>query len=923
MKRNTKAAVCTLLPVALVSAACSTFSARSDSSGISITEVCTLNKTCLTDSYGEYSDWIEIHNSSAETVSLKGFCLSDDKENTEKWGFPDDAVIEAGEYMIVFASKNQSTESEYHTGFGLSKSGDELILSRNGGVVQTMDIPVLGEDKSYGISADGTMKIMTPTPAAPNEEEVPVPIFSEVSGFYNKEFDLSLSSENGCEIYYTTDGSDPTASDTAQCYGEKIKITDRSEEPNIYSSYTEDGTAVSISARTSYKAPTAAVDKCMVVRAAAKDSSGKYSDIVEKSYFITGDGLEEYEDITVISLVTDPENLFDPDRGIYVVGNKWKWSENDVWAEDTDPATMRNFHGRGSEWEREASITILENGISAVEQNMGIRIKGSSTRNNPQKSFNLFARSDYGDTKVEGAVFPENTDWEGTVIDKYDSFSLRASGMNRLRDGIVRELIKERPLSTLDMKPCVLFINGEYWGLYEFTERLSAEYIDSHYGISDKDVAMVKDGEAEEGDEAVCREFLDISAELSQLDMTDNDNYAEACGFVDIESMIEHYATGLYTGIFDWPNYNYAVWKNTGAAIEGNPYSDGKWRFVSYDFDHTMGFTYDIGWKNTKLYTYDMFAHMDKEKGDAPTSLFVALLDNDDFRSKFEKVYKEYADSVMSEAAVNKLLDKYREEYMDEAAASEMRWSEYTYSGTASEKLNGAKEKLEKDVFSNISEYFKYNAEYTLDHMKKYLSVSHSAANEPVYNAESLEILEKYLLGVGKLEKWAEYDLHRDFVIDCFDMIELRKIISDQIKSKPNLIASSSGWKLQKNTESGAAATALNLSGGLYVDVKDGGSSSDDISIVYGGSSLEAEKYSFSFSCRCSAEIDGRVKIVADNGDVLLDEKVQFTTENMPYSYSFSCKKDIASADIIIETGGGEGSYTATVTNGKLICLTN
>ena len=109
--------------------------------------------------------------------------------------------------------------------------------------------------------------------------------------------------------------------------------------------------------------------------------------------------MQNTKDLTVVSLVTDPENLFDAEKGIYVTGNqfiKWKNSENynprkNVW----DLNNKCNYFMRGAEWEREASITIFEKGTILLEQNLGIRIKGSSTRNTPCKSFNLMAKKKY------------------------------------------------------------------------------------------------------------------------------------------------------------------------------------------------------------------------------------------------------------------------------------------------------------------------------------------------------------------------------------------------------------------------------------------------------------------------------------------------------------------------------------------------
>ena len=140
------------------------------------------------------------------------------------------------------------------------------------------------------------------------------PGFSKISGFYPDNFKLKLSSEENTTIYYTVDSSDPRSSPTAQEFKDYILIYDRSSEPNIYSSIKEnEDSPVSVSRGNRFNGPVYPVDKAMVVRAVAKNAKGEFSDINSKTYFVTTDDLFQYQDQTVISIVTNPENLFDPD----------------------------------------------------------------------------------------------------------------------------------------------------------------------------------------------------------------------------------------------------------------------------------------------------------------------------------------------------------------------------------------------------------------------------------------------------------------------------------------------------------------------------------------------------------------------------------------------------------------------------------
>ena len=224
--------------------------------------------------------------------------------------------------------------------------------------------------------------------------------FSQDSGFYQTEFSLTLSSDDGSKIYYTTDGNDPINPNNAKENSSPIQIKDWSNEPNIYSDYDEDENSdISVSRGTWYKKPPFLMEKGMEIRAAVKTISG-FRKVFNSSYFVTTGQLAQYKQYTVVSLVTNPENLFVPDKGIYVTGTQyinWKNSGNynpgkSPWNTDK----VCNYFWRGSEWEREASIAIFEDGKVTLEQNVGIKIKGSSTRNMQQKNFNIYARKKYG-----------------------------------------------------------------------------------------------------------------------------------------------------------------------------------------------------------------------------------------------------------------------------------------------------------------------------------------------------------------------------------------------------------------------------------------------------------------------------------------------------------------------------------------------
>ena len=548
--------------------------------------------------------------------------------------------------------------------------------------------------------------------------------FSQESGFYPTEFDLTLTASD--PIYYTVDGSDPTKSNTAKEYTGPITVKDRSDEPNIYSDYAEDeNSPISVSRGTGYQKPPFLVEKGMVVRAATKTAQG-YSNIVEKSYFVTTGQLQQYKDYTVVSLVTNPENLFDPDKGIYVTGTQfinWKNSGNfnygkSVW----DPDNICNYFSRGSEWEREASITIFESGKVTLEQNVGIRIKGSSTRNMQQKNFNVYARKKYGSDKiVSSTLFPKNQDINGKPITEYDSISLRGiSDEARARDQFSTRLIKDRKLqSTYDLKNSVLFLNGEFWGMYVITEKFSNQFFESHYGIPKNDVIFIKEQDIKEGSPDEYTKLINFMDLYSNKDLSDDSNYQEVCNVIDCDSLMEHYATNIYLATYDWPNHNFGLWKNNGNKIDGNLYSDGKWRFMTYDLDYTIGKTY-ANFGGVEGYQYDMFRHMNGGGNKAPTNLFIALLKkNKDFKEKFMALFEEYANTIMSTDKANALIQEFQGEVAELIGYSQSRWWGY-FGGSRLENIAYAKNNYQTKILPDMKKFFEERPKYALDQMKQY-----------------------------------------------------------------------------------------------------------------------------------------------------------------------------------------------------------
>ena len=694
---------------------------------VKINEISTNNKNALIDVYGEKSNWIEIYNSGKNTVDISGYGLSNEFYIPFKWAFPKNTTINSDEYLIVYVSNKKTKDGEFHTNFELNKEGDILYFTDSKAeLIEKIEIPYLQDDETFGRDENDEFKTMLPSPETKNVKDIKPPKFSKKSGFYDDEFLLTLSTEEQSEIFYTIDGSNPFNSVTVQKYTEPIKIYDRSEEPNIYSEIGDDRDSPTfIGPLTGYSKPKYLLDKAMIIRAFCINEEG-ISKIITQSYFVTTGQLAQYKNITTISIVTNPENLFDPDKGIYVVGYKYLeemakiTSQAELWQKFWQINGECNYSQRGQEWERESSVSIFKNGNLVADQNMGLRIKGSSTRSAAGKSFNLYARKKYGKEYIEYPLFPNNYDVDNQVIDKYKSITLRSVYSDeRIRDEVVSKIIYDSKYDAIsDTKKCIVFINGEYWGFYVIIERFNEEYFQSHYKIPRDDVLVYREGDANN-----VKEYINFMETYSQKDLTSKEVFNEIDKYIEVNSLVEYFVIGIYIGIWDWPNHNDGIWKNGGVRIKKNPYTDGRWRYILYDFDFTMGRTYE-DYGGVEGYEYNNFKHLSRneDKIGFPNDFFKPFLKNEEFRNRFALMFCDYANDLFNIDRIKTIINDYTENYLDELSECIVRWRNYD-NGTKEEAFENYKNMYIKE-FDQMITFFEERPKYAFDHMKEYLNIT-------------------------------------------------------------------------------------------------------------------------------------------------------------------------------------------------------
>ena len=137
------------------------------------------------------------------------------------------------------------------------------------------------------------------------------------------------------------------------------------------------------------------------------------------------------------------------------------------------------------DWEKEAYADFFEEGKDGFSIPCGIKIFGQFSRGEDKKSFQLKFRDLYGEANLQYRVFDDLED-----ISEYNALVLRSGSQDSryamVRDEFLTSLAKDGSeyLYVQAYKPCVLYINGEYFGVYFLREKVSEDYVSQHLNVS-------------------------------------------------------------------------------------------------------------------------------------------------------------------------------------------------------------------------------------------------------------------------------------------------------------------------------------------------------------------------------------------------------------------------------------------------------
>ncbi|MDP8242716.1 MAG: CotH kinase family protein [Candidatus Hinthialibacter antarcticus] len=597
---------------------CTPFSIAAAYEGIVINEILAANTSTNLDQRNyNFGDWIELYNSTDEPQDLRSCYLTDDPFDLKKWRIIR-ARMAPKSHTLIWADAEPSID---HSNFKLNQTGEFIALvSKDGEIIDSLFYPAQMADVSYGRSPDASSiwrYFMEPTPNAPNLKtgeislnRIAAPVASLPAGFYDQRVRVTLDADADAQIHYTLDGSLPTLD--SPLYQRRLVFSQTS-----------------------------------VLRARAFSVGRIPSRVVTHTYLIG-----EQVALPVVSLAAEPDHFFDDEIGIYVDG-----SNGTTGNCSDDP---RNWN---QDWERPVSVEFFEtDGAPGFTLDAGVKIYGGCSRQRDRRSLAIFAREKYGAAELAYPLFPDKP------IQSFQSFVLRNSGNDAehtlIRDGLMQATVKgQLDIDYQSFRPAVVFLNGEYWGLYNIREKINEHYAASNHGVAPDQVDLLYNDRKIFSGEKDHYEALRLF--LLRNDLADADTYRWVKTQMDINEYINYQIAQIYFSNTDWPSNNLKYWR---------PHTpSGRWRWILFDTD------FGFGLKDNGLSHNTLAFALDPNETGWPnpawsTLLFRKLIRNDEFKQTFIQRFTVCLQAAFEPARVMDLVESFSAQIAAEIPRHISRW---------------------------------------------------------------------------------------------------------------------------------------------------------------------------------------------------------------------------------------------------------
>lgn len=638
----------------------------------------------MDDRYDFPDSWVELYNSGEQSINLKGWYLSNDKDDLCLWQIPINCEVPAKGYKILYLDKE---EKGLHANFRLDIKGEVLYLTKPDGqtvVDQSKKFDKLAPNNAYGRTEDGTDYwgwMLSPTPGISNngtqtvnkEQIVPSVKFSQEGGLYDTAISVALKASideapYNTSIYYTTDGT----------------------EPNLQSKR--------------YTSPLS-IDSTTIIRAKVIVDGYLNQPSNVSSYLFPNRELT----LPVISLAISPDYLWDDMIGIYTKGQNgayyYKLDDYFNWAQD---------------WRRPVNMEYFVDGKEEINQLGEMRIMGGFSREKPQKSLAVYANKRFGEKRFDYNFFQEKE----PLDDGYKSIILRNSGQdfNRsfMRDAVNQYFVAGKiDIDYQAYQPAIVFLNGEYWGIHNIRERSNDDFVASNYDTEDID--MLEDfKELKAGDTKNFDAFY-------KLVTSKNFTYAELASYLDIEESQNFFILETFIANHDWPHNNNVCWRKR----EG-----GKWRFITKDTDYSTDFG-STSYFNAFEYINNGTSVLNK--------IINGCWGNDQYKEQFIDRYTVYLGDIFQKDITIALVDSFANQIDEEMKIARPRWDlTYDYWQTNIKNMRNWLRVRPNYVYDHLQSFFQLQKPISVTiktnqqgkSLGKELSINNITVHEAMFNGK-------------------------------------------------------------------------------------------------------------------------------------------------------------------------------------------
>lgn len=500
-------------------------------SQVVINEYSCANVSIITNSFSDQDDYIELYNAGSSVVDIGSFYLSDKQNNPMKWQFPPSVILNPGQFLLVYASSRDTlVGGVYHTNFKLTQTRNERIVFSNSLGILVDQVLINRTQTNHSRmrypngSADWVLSTI-PSPGASNAGPSEEYMPAPV-------FSLPAGAYSGSA----------TVSLSGAPAGAKIHFTTDGSEPLISS--------------TLYSSPLT-FNQTTVLRAKIFNSNPAIpaSFTETNTYFI---------------------DVNHPMPVLSVCGTQL----NNLFSGNTTP--------------RIGSLEYFDESMTLIDESTGEYNKhGNDSWAYAQRGVDFICRDEFGyNADIRHQIFPikERDNYQRLILKAAANDNYPFASGAHVRDAYVHTLsqLADLKLDERTSRFCVVYMNGQYWGIYDLREKVDDhDFTEYYYDQPKEELQYLKTWGStwpEYGGGLAVTNWGEIRAYIMNNDMTDPIHFAHVDSFYNWKSLIDYVVLNSYIVCSDWLNWNTGWWRGL------NPDGDGRrWRYTLWDMDASFG----------------------------------------------------------------------------------------------------------------------------------------------------------------------------------------------------------------------------------------------------------------------------------------------------------------------------------------------